>query len=120
MPRKQLEKVLVAELGDFWRQKVADFEYEPLAAASIGQVSMLLNNRVLPAAVIIEPRLVAIPCQAEQSILHGLGLCTTLSLHPCAALSCILSHLHGKVFPLSQAFLASVTGKCAGAPCNSP
>ena len=55
MPRKQLEKVLVAELGDLWRQKVADFEYEPLAAASIGQVSMLLNARVLPAAVIIEP-----------------------------------------------------------------
>jgi hypothetical protein len=67
MPRKQLEKVLVAELGDLWRQKVADFEYEPLAAASIGQVSMLLDIRVLPAAVIIEPRLAATPCQAKQS-----------------------------------------------------
>ena len=65
MPRKQLEKVLVAELGDSWRQKVADFEYEPLAAASIGQVSMLLDIRVLPAAVIIEPRLAATPCQAK-------------------------------------------------------
>lgn len=38
MPRKQLEKVLVAELGPDWRARLADFEYDPLAAASIGQV----------------------------------------------------------------------------------
>ena len=38
MPGRQLEKVLVAELGDGWREKVDDFEYDPLAAASIGQV----------------------------------------------------------------------------------
>ena len=38
MPRRQLEKVLCDELGDDWRSKVADFEDEPLAAASIGQV----------------------------------------------------------------------------------
>ena len=38
MPRRQLVKVLVAELGEGWREKVADFEYDPLAAASIGQV----------------------------------------------------------------------------------
>lgn len=38
MPRRQLEKVLVGELGQDWRSKLADFEYEPLAAASIGQV----------------------------------------------------------------------------------
>ena len=38
MPRKQLHKVLAAELGPDWRSKVADFEDEPLAAASIGQV----------------------------------------------------------------------------------
>ena len=92
MPRKQLEKVLVAELGDLWRQKVADFEYEPLAAASIGQVSMLLNIRVLLAAVIIKPRLVAIPCQAEQSILHGLGL-----LHNAQPASLCCPELHSKL-----------------------
>ena len=40
MPRRQLEKVLVAELGDGWREKVDDFEYDPLAAASIGQVCL--------------------------------------------------------------------------------
>ncbi len=38
MPRKQLEKVIVAELGPEWRAKLADFDFEPLAAASIGQV----------------------------------------------------------------------------------
>ena len=38
MPRKQLHKVLAAELGPDWRSKVAEFEDEPLAAASIGQV----------------------------------------------------------------------------------
>ena len=107
MPRKQLEKVLVAELGDSWRQKVADFEYEPLAAASIGQVSILLNIHVLSAARVIEPRLAATPCHAKQSSLHGFGLGTTPSLPPCAVLSCIPSHVHGKVFPLSQAL-----GRC--------
>ena len=45
MPRRQLEKVLVAELGDSWKEKVANFEYDPIAAASIGQVShQLLTN----------------------------------------------------------------------------
>jgi aarF domain-containing kinase len=38
MPRSQLEAALVAELGPEWRAAVADFDYEPLAAASIGQV----------------------------------------------------------------------------------
>ena len=37
MPRRQLEQVLVDELGEGWRAKVAIFEDEPLAAASIGQ-----------------------------------------------------------------------------------
>ncbi len=38
MPRRQLEQALRSELGSEWRSKVADFDYEPLAAASIGQV----------------------------------------------------------------------------------
>ena len=38
MPKKQLHKALAAELGSEWRSKVADFEDDPLAAASIGQV----------------------------------------------------------------------------------
>jgi aarF domain-containing kinase len=38
MPRRQLDKVLAAELGRDWRSRVADFDDAPLAAASIGQV----------------------------------------------------------------------------------
>uniref|UniRef100_A0ACD5VF12 Uncharacterized protein n=1 Tax=Avena sativa TaxID=4498 RepID=A0ACD5VF12_AVESA len=38
MPRKQLNSVLDAELGQGWSSKLRSFDYEPLAAASIGQV----------------------------------------------------------------------------------
>lgn len=38
MPRKQLDQVLTAELGSEWSSKLKSFDYEPLAAASIGQV----------------------------------------------------------------------------------
>lgn len=38
MPHGQLQKVVSAELGPDWRSKMASFEDEPLAAASIGQV----------------------------------------------------------------------------------
>ncbi|KAK8711448.1 hypothetical protein V6N13_146730 [Hibiscus sabdariffa] len=38
MPRSQLNQVLDAELGSGWSTKLASFDYEPLAAASIGQV----------------------------------------------------------------------------------
>jgi len=38
MPLWQLEKVMVAELGSDWRQKYQEFQNEPFAAASIGQV----------------------------------------------------------------------------------
>lgn len=38
MPRHQLEKALVAELGSNWKDKLDSFEYAPIAAASIGQV----------------------------------------------------------------------------------
>jgi aarF domain-containing kinase len=38
MPRRQLEKVLVSELGHDWQARVAEFEWQPRAAASIGQV----------------------------------------------------------------------------------
>ncbi len=38
MPRAQLERVLSSELGNSWRDTVTDFEWEPRAAASIGQV----------------------------------------------------------------------------------
>ncbi len=38
MPREQVEGVLVAELGPGWARRFEFFDFEPLAAASIGQV----------------------------------------------------------------------------------
>ncbi|KAK7356235.1 hypothetical protein VNO80_15503 [Phaseolus coccineus] len=38
MPRSQLNQVLDAELGPGWSSKLISFDYEPIAAASIGQV----------------------------------------------------------------------------------
>jgi aarF domain-containing kinase len=38
MPRRQLQQVLVSELGEDWETKVAEFDWQPMAAASIGQV----------------------------------------------------------------------------------
>ena len=38
MPRSQLEQALVNAYGDKWSEKFKDFDYIPLAAASIGQV----------------------------------------------------------------------------------
>lgn len=38
MPKHQLEKQLVSQLGTDWRSKLSEFDYIPIAAASIGQV----------------------------------------------------------------------------------
>jgi len=41
MPKSQLNQVLDAELGPGWSSKLISFDYEPIAAASIGQVHSL-------------------------------------------------------------------------------
>ena len=38
MPPDQVREVLAAELGDDWQERLREFDFEPLAAASIGQV----------------------------------------------------------------------------------
>ena len=40
MPQRQLHKQLTDQLGPEWRSKLTNFEDEPLAAASIGQVCL--------------------------------------------------------------------------------
>jgi aarF domain-containing kinase len=47
MPRHQLEATLASQLGSDWHTKLASFEWEPSAAASIGQVhrAVLMDGR---------------------------------------------------------------------------
>jgi aarF domain-containing kinase len=47
MPRKQLNSVLDAELGPDWSSKLRSFDYEPLAAASIGQVCASRESSII-------------------------------------------------------------------------
>ena len=73
MPRRQLEKVLVAELGPAWRERLADFEYDPLAAASIGQA-----RPAAPSDARVDP------CNAGWQHRRGLALSRC---HRCSKLS---------------------------------
>jgi len=44
MPKRQLETQLTNELGPEWRSKFLEFDPIPIAAASIGQVSILIGS----------------------------------------------------------------------------
>nr|CAA04557.1 ABC1 protein [Arabidopsis thaliana] len=54
MPRSQLNPVLDAELGSNWQSKLTSFDYEPLAAASIGQVHRAVTKDGLEVAMKIQ------------------------------------------------------------------
>lgn len=54
MPKKELLKVLNRELGDKWRDKFSEFDLDPFAAASIGQVHKAKTLDGIPVAVKIQ------------------------------------------------------------------
>ncbi|XP_044492305.1 protein ABC transporter 1, mitochondrial-like isoform X1 [Mangifera indica] len=54
MPKWQLNQVLDSELGPDWQSKLTSFDYEPMAAASIGQVHRAVTKDGMQVAMKIQ------------------------------------------------------------------
>ncbi len=80
MPDWQVEKVLVAELGENWREKLESFEEKPFAAASIGQVhrGVLFNGM----AVAIKIQYPGVARSIESDIDNLVGMLKVWDIFP--------------------------------------
>ena len=61
-----LQKVLKEELGEKWRDQLADFDPQPLAAASIGQVHSVVLHSGQCAAMKIQVLRITRDCKYVQ------------------------------------------------------
>lgn len=80
MPDWQVEKVMVAELGPGWREKLKSFEDKPFAAASIGQVhrGVLFNGM----AVAIKIQYPGVARSIESDIDNLVGMLKVWDIFP--------------------------------------
>lgn len=90
MPAAQLEAAMVDAWGAKWRDRVAQFDPQPLAAASIGQVHRAVTHDGMEVAVKVQFPGVA---GSIDSDLANLGRLLTLSNRACAQHPCPPPHV---------------------------
>ena len=80
MPEWQLEKVMVGELGDEWRDKFKTFNIRPFAAASIGQVHFAEMHEGSPVALKVQ--YLGVAKSIDSDIRNLISLVSMLAIRP--------------------------------------
>jgi hypothetical protein len=77
MPKRQLERVLTKEIGADWPTKFRQFDLEPLAAASIGQVCGVCLSVCLFVCLSLST---SISMSVSKSVCVSLCMCLSVSM----------------------------------------